>query len=308
MKQHLSILVFIWGMMLTTALFSQKAINVAGKADILVDDSHNIGQIKRQVVELAKINALENAFGKVIVQGTHTYLENTVSGERVETFTKMNMIANSMVKGDWIETKSISTKWVLRDVGDKKSPRQELWLLCEIKGKAIEIAESKADFEVYTSSCLDKGCQTTDFNSQESLLLNFQSSVNGYLSVFMEEDGKIYRLFPYVRMQNALDNCVPVEADQAYTLFSSKAPNQIEGINKWEIDEYALFANKKPLFNRIYVVFAETAFKKPILQTDSGIKWLDLETFQKWVAKNKGTNPSFQMKPIDIVVETTSSN
>ncbi|MGB0521337.1 MAG: hypothetical protein ACPGJS_00185 [Flammeovirgaceae bacterium] len=300
-------LLFLFGSNFALQAQKVKAIHVSGKADILVDDSHNIGQIKRQVVELAKINALEHAFGKVIVQGTHTYLENTATGEKTETTTKMNMIANTMVKGEWLETKKSNIRWVLREVGDKKSKKQELWLLCEIQGTAIELQETKADFEAFTKRCDDHdACVSTDFANQESLFLQFKPSVNGYLSVFMEENGKIYRLFPYVRMSGDLANCAPVEADQTYLLFSSKTKQQIEGVNRWDIDEYALYAEGKPLFNRIYVVFSETAFRKPILQNDQGIKWLDLTDFQKWVAKNKSSNTSFQIQPIDITVNTSN--
>lgn len=285
--------------------FSQKKIKVSGKAELLVDDSQHIGQLKKQAEELAKLDALEKAFGKVIVQGIHTYLENTVSGDRVETYTKLNMIANTMVKGEWLETKSINTRWVLREIGEKKQKRQELWLLCDIVGHATELNETKVDLEAYTLKCTENtACVSTDFASNENIFLHIQSPINGYLSVFMEENGKIYRLFPYTRMEGDIANCMPIEADKAYTLFSSESA-QMEGINKWEVDEYALYSEKTTLFNRIYVVFSETAFRKPTLTEKQGLKSLSIENFQKWTNKNKATIPSFQIKPIDIVVKST---
>ena len=289
-------------------VFAQKSIKVSGSTELLMEDSYSIGEAKKQAVELAKIDALEKAFGRVIVQGTHTYLENTKTGDRIETNSKMRMMANSMVKGDWLETQKQELKWVVREVERDKQKVQELWLLCKVEGKAREIKESKTQLAIKAGNCPTiSSCETTTFKSGESFFMNFKSSSNGFLSVFMEEDGKIYRLFPYFRLEGELDNAVPVMADEPITLFSSNS-EQPEGIRKAEVDEFLMHAPDERLFNRIYVVFAEKAFKKPILQKESGLKTISIENFQKWIGQNKSKESSFQVSPIDLVVEKSAGN
>ncbi|OJJ23211.1 hypothetical protein BKI52_02315 [marine bacterium AO1-C] len=282
---------------------AQRTISVSGKSQILLNDSYCIGKVKKLALDKAKINALEKAYGRVIVQGTSTYIENISTGEKVKTNTKMNTIANSMVKGEWIKTKSSKLEWVVRE---KSTGGQELWLMCEIRGAARELKENKVDFEVFTMKCnneLNK-CKASQFKSGEELYMHFKTASKGYLSIFMEESGKVYRLFPYTNMHDSYQNAVPVKADQAYTLFSEKHYDYFKNSTPNEIMEYLMSTGDKPqLFNRIFVVFSKKPFKKPILSENTdGLKTINPDKFQKWLGANRAIEKSFQVKNIDITV------
>ena len=252
---------------------------------------------------MAKINALEKAYGRVIVQGTSTYIENITTGEKVKTNTKMNTIANSMVKGEWIKTKSSKLEWVVRE---KSNGGQELWLMCEIRGSARELKENKVDFEVFTMKCnkTPNECKASQFRNGEGLFMHFKTASKGYLSIFMEESGKVYRLFPYTNMDEAYQNAVPVKADHAYTLFSEQHKDYFQKSTPDEIMEYLLSTgDKSQLFNRIYVVFSKKSYKKPLLsEGDHGLKTIIPAKFQKWLGANRAIDKSFQVKNIDVTV------
>ncbi|EAY30716.1 hypothetical protein [Microscilla marina] len=288
---------------LASSLQAQRTIAVGGKSQILLNDSYCIGEVKRMAVDQAKINALETAYGRVIVQGTSTYVENIITGEKVKTNTKMNTIANSMVKGEWVKTKKTTMEWVVRE---KPKGGQELWLMCEIKGSAREIKDSKVDFEVFTMNCNNNPdkCKTEQFKSREELYMHFKTASKGYLSVFMEESGTVYRLLPYPNMHESYENAVPVKADQAYTLFSEKHYDYFKNSTPDEIMEYIMTTGgKSQLFNRIFVVFSKKAFKKPLLSNHTtGLKVTTPEKFQKWLGTNRAVDPLFQVKTLDITV------
>lgn len=285
------------------SLQAQRTIAVNGKSQILLNDSYCIGEVKRVAVDQAKINALEKAYGRVIVQGTSTYIENIITGKKVKTNTKMNTIANSMVKGEWIKTKKTSLEWRVRQ---KAQGGQELWLICEIKGSAREVKESKVDFEVFTMNCNTNPnkCKTEQFKSREEMYMYFKAASKGYLSVFMEESGTVYRLLPYPNMHEAYQNAVPIQADQPYTLFSARHYEYFKKSTPDEIMEYIMATGSKPqLFNRMFVVFSKKAFKKPLLSEHStGLKVTTPDKFQKWLGANRALDPLFQVKTLDITV------
>lgn len=305
MKNHhlYSLFALLLLLTITAQLHAQRTIAVSGKSQIRLNDSYCIGEVKRMAVDKAKVNALEKAYGRVIVQGTSTYIENISTGEKVKTNTKMNTIANSMVKGEWIKTKQNKLEWVVRE---KNGGGQELWLICEIKGSARELKDSKVDFEVFTMNCNnnDSKCQTEQFKSREELYMHFKAASKGNLSVFMEESGTVYRLLPYPNMHESYQNAVPVKADQAYTLFSEKHYDYFKNSTPDEIMEYIMTTGgKSQLFNRIFVVFSKKDFKKPLLsEHSSGLKVISPQKFQKWLGANRAVDKSFQVKSIDITI------
>lgn len=290
-------------LVMTTVAEAQRIVSVSGKSQILLNDSYCIGEVKKMAVDKAKINALERAYGRVIIQGTSTYIENIKTGEKVKTNTKMNTIANSMVKGEWIKTKQNKLEWVVRK---KDDGRQELWLVCEIKGAARELKDSKVDFEVFTMNCNNNEgkCKTEQFKSTEELYMQFKTASKGYLNIFMEESGVVYRLLPYPHMHESYEDAVPVKADQPYTLFSEKHHEYFKNSTPDEILEYIMTTgNKSQLFNRIFVVFSKKPFKKPLLTEHStGLKVIAPDKFQKWLGTNRVINKSFQVKNIDITI------
>jgi len=82
-------------------IFAQEnpSLKVQGKA--LVQWYPNVEsktEAKKRAFQQAQVNAMENAFGTLIMQGNTIYIENKKTGEKVETNTVFKMIGNTAVK------------------------------------------------------------------------------------------------------------------------------------------------------------------------------------------------------------------
>ncbi|MBX2843014.1 MAG: DUF4384 domain-containing protein [Flammeovirgaceae bacterium] len=310
MKTYFIIIFLLSAISIVNAQKKAKTVKVAGKAEIRIEDAYCIGEIKQRVIDLAKIDALEKTFGKVIVQGTNTYIENINTGEKAATNTQMNVIANSMVRGEFVEENVTKLEWFLRDRENPTGMKQELWILCEIEGKAREMKEADVAFEAKTMNCINPGsCNTEVYHNNERVYLNFQTPVNGYLSVYMQdnEDGIIYRLFPYSKMSGDYESAVPVQADLNYILFSEQHHKTLfPDVSRSILDPISAYTTKEQLFNRIFVVFSPDPYNKPLLDVNhaaGGIKTMDTEKFHQWLNKNKARNTNFQTSNIDIIIK-----
>ncbi len=293
--------------------FSQKnrgLVRVEGRAEMLLEDASCIGSAKQQVVDLAKINALEKAFGKAIVQGTSTYIKNTSIGEDAETTTVMNVLANSTVNGEFIEEEVTRLEWILRDKPTSTTDmQQELWLVCEVRGKARALETGNAEFEVLALNCPGADCQTKFFRNNDRLYIQFQAAVDGYLSIFMKdfEEDVVYRLLPYQKMPVPYEHAVPVKKDTKYIFFSEEHhQQQFADLPLYVLDPVSLGTNEEQLFNRMYIVFSDVPFNKPLLQSKAEFGYLKtsgFENFQKWLNKNRAQTKGFQVDHLDVVIK-----
>jgi len=310
MKYINSIVFFVLIFSVQNICFAQKSklINVKGKAEIRMEEADCIGEARKNVIDAASINALENAFGRVIVQGTNTYIENIQTGDKVQTNTQMNTIGNSMVKGELVEMDIDKLEWVVRERTNPTGIQNELWLFCEISGKAREISKPETTFEIAALKCaIEENCVTSNFKNRERMYFSFRTPVQGYLSIYMEdrEDGMVYRLFPYSKMDGNYEHAVPVDSDKKYILFSEEHhKDYFPDLSRSTVDPIVAYTSKNQLFNRIFVVFSEESYKKPILDINKeagGIKTIEPTKFYEWVSKNE-RNPKFQVNNLDITI------
>lgn len=278
-------------------LFAQKDMIVSAKIEVLMEGAYSKDAIKTKAIEAARIKALGDEFGYAIVQGiqTQTTSKNVVSSS------KLNEISSTIVQGEWIaDLKGFpKTRFEIRDKGED----QEIWLHCEVKGRARKIENASVAFEAFTYNCKEADkCQTDKFKNEESLFLYFKTPVKGYLSVFLQEKGLVYRLLPYAKMSGEYESYVSVFADQPYHLFSPEHRSYFKGFGI--VDEYGLQTgeNGEPMTNLLYVVFSKNPFDKPVLTEKDGLKFIEMEKFQAWLNKNKGLNKDFQVSRIPIFV------
>ena len=82
---------------------AQQIVKTSGEAQVEWPDTKSRNQVQQEAKDLATIDALERAFGRVIVQGNSTYLTNLNTGEQTETRSVFNMIANTSVKGEVLD-------------------------------------------------------------------------------------------------------------------------------------------------------------------------------------------------------------
>lgn len=275
---------------------------VSAKIEVLMEGAYSKEAITQKAIEMAKIKAIGDEFGYAIIQGTNTETITSNENGNILTSSRLNSISNTLVKGEWISDDEgyPQTRFFIRDNGND----QEIWLSCEVRGKARAIDAAEVGFQAYTYNCpqTPAQCATTQFKHYDSMFLYFQSPVSGYLSVFMLESGEVYRLLPYANMSTPYESAVPVEADQAYQLFSPQHRDYFEGFKM--VDEYGLTTDDEgnPQSNMLYVVFSPKPFKKPIMQEAEGLKHLSLSDFQDWLNQNQGLNPDLQVQKISLTV------
>ena len=91
-------------LIICTSLFrtlpAQRAIKTQGTAQLELTHDKSRDQVKAEVLDLALINAIEQAFGRVVIQGNATYINNLNTGEKVESQSIFHVIANTWVKGE----------------------------------------------------------------------------------------------------------------------------------------------------------------------------------------------------------------
>lgn len=273
---------------------------VSAKIEVLMEGNYSKSEIEQKAIQAARIKAIGDIFGYAIVQGISTQTVTT-SGDEVMTTSRIQEMSNTVVKGEWVadEEGFPTTRYTLRDKGDN----QEIWLICEVKGLAREIAEAKIDLETFAYNCPDpENCKDGMFKHHDSMYLYFRTPLKGYLSVYMLEDGLVYRLLPYAQMGEEYASTVPVEADKEYFLFDPSYRKYFEGFSM--VDEYGLetYEDGETLANFVYVVFSTEPYKKPILSEQGGIKYLEANDFQLWLNKNRALTPEFHVKQFNITI------
>jgi hypothetical protein len=299
MRIYISFLVFL----LTIPGFSQnkkaKVVTVTGVAQVKMEPNMTLQETFDKAEQLAKIDAIQKAFGTYVEQQTDMTIEN---GK-----TDFNIIGSTKVKGEWLETLKKNFEQDLRTEKTSKGILQQVpWVTCFIKGKVREVIP-KAQLEFHLLNIPNAAARTNDFYDGEQLYLWFKSPVNGYLSVFLEDNDAVYRLLPSEGMEERFQSGVPVKGDTEYIFFSPEN-NAFKPIN---VDEFILNVNKPPMeYNYIYIVFSEKPFCKPMLhksRVDKGKiipRSLTKKEFAEWLSYNRSLDPAFQDKKIKISIHS----
>ncbi|MDX2305858.1 MAG: hypothetical protein NW226_23825 [Microscillaceae bacterium] len=304
MKKYLFSLLFLLVFIGSTSAQrnkKDKTVRVSATIEVLMEGNYSKATLQEKAIQTARIQAIGQEFGYAIVQGINTQTKTTV-GESVLTSSTLNEVSNTLVKGEWVSDEEgyPKTRFIIREKGDE----QEIWLICEVRGFARAIEEAEVNFEAFAYNCREpEKCNSGIFKNHDSMFLYFKSPVRGYLSIFMWEEGRVYRLLPYASMEDEYESTVPVEADKEYFLFSPEHRNYFPGFAL--VDEYGLetYNDQESLSNFVYVIFSTKPFRKPLLEENEGIKSMALEDFQEWINENKGLNKEFQVKKFNIVVQ-----
>jgi hypothetical protein len=280
-------------------------------------DSKSRDQVEKEALEKASINALEKAFGVVLIKGNSTYMKNMNTGKETQTSVVFNSIANTYVKGEVLEV--IRPNYEVAEgfttINGKKVTVREL--LCKARFKVKEITDDVPEFEAFTMQCTDPGCRTTSFKDKGSLFLWFKSPDEGYLAVWLDNGKTSQCLFPYSRMPDNFDNGVLMKANKEYVLFS-RQPSFTYFDPPGTADEYEMAADGDMEQNRLFVVFAKTPITSPAPQqanekeqlsnADRALHYrlpeeLPSEDFQKWIIRNRTHKPDLRVMHIDISIQ-----
>jgi len=291
-------------------LFSQETVKTKGSAQIEVPENLSRMEVKNKVRELATIDALERAFGRVVIQGNSTYITNLQSGQKVETNTVFNTIANTSVKGEVLEvldekfTDVTGTKIIN---GSKESVTE---MRCDIEIKAREITTPPVNYTSSPLNCLNERCKTTTFKNNDTLYFFFISPSSGYLSIYLDDKKETQCLYPYHDMPALFEGGVPVIADKKYILFSDRSEYNYFPDQNITAPTYQLDCKSSQDMNRFFVIFSKTPLNKPSLKGVKEIadgyklpKSLASEDFQKWLNGYRSMSKGdVQVAIIDITI------
>jgi hypothetical protein len=291
-------------------IYAQDLVKTTGTAQQELTNDKSRLEIENKVREYATINALEKAFGSVIIQGNATYISNEQSGDKVHTNTVFNTIANTSVKGEVVRV--LDEKFT--DVeGYKILEGQKVKILdvrCDIVIMAREIITPPVDFVSFPLASTDEKSKATAFKNNEDFYLYFSSPVSGYLTVYLDDNTESHCLYPYSTMSAEFEGGVPVKADEEYVLFSTKPEFNYFPDMGIRVDAYKLYTNKSQEMNRLFIIFSRTPLNKPQLSPVRDIedkyklpKYLPSEAFQKWLNKYRSMEKAnVQVEIVDIVI------
>jgi len=299
------------GMLLlnTSFLQAQDLMVTSGTAQVEFPDTKSKTEVLKEAQELAEIDALERAFGRVIVQGNATYVSNVNTGQKTETFSSFVMKGNSYVKGEVIEVMDTSYRVVTgtKRIQGKQQNYQEL--IFTITVKARELNEIPVEFNTYPLALPNPKAIKTEFKSNDFLYLYFNSPVSGYVYVFLDDNKDAYRLLPYRSMPSAYELGMPVEADKEYIFFSTrKEHNYITEDPYFTEDQYQLVTTGAHELNRLYIIYSPQPMVKPAFSKQESLTELTLPLslpsgdFQKWLIRARSMSKQVQYKPIDITI------
>ena len=278
-------------------LNAQKIVSTSGEAQVRMERNMTEDETRNKAEELAKINAIENAFG--------TYTEQQMDMTIKDGMTLYNIIGTTKVKGNWIKTTNIKFTEDLKKSKAENGIVSTKYITCTITGKVRKnIPKATIEYEILNGP--DLLSRTHSFYHEEQLYVYFKSPVGGFLSIFLEDDEAVYRLLPYMNMRDNYQSGVPIKSDSDY-LFFSPTDNSFPGNS---VDEPRLLTLKTDIeYNFIYIIFSEDEYVKPVLDNSSIVeeriipKQLSIKKFQQWLVNNRASSERFQDIRIKVSIE-----
>lgn len=280
MNIHTAVIVSCLTLILYQPGISQKSlIKVKGEAQLQIEDNLSKQEAKLIAIDLAKINALENAFGTYITQESSIELERGVIS--------YSTIGNTKVKGEWIKTTETVISEDLR-IANKKN---EIWIKCKIKGEAREILNPKTRILSKPLECDNINCNAIYyFDDGSPFYLYFRTPIDGYLTVFYTENDIAYRILPH-HGSISFNHNLPVIEDKEYIFFSKKWSDKNKNQEFDQIDEITLYSEGDRSNMSLYIIFSPKKYSKPILDSidedEDGVipRSIDEKSFQDWLSE-----------------------
>ena len=282
-----------------------KEVKAQGEYQMKVELSVNMDQARTKAIQLARIDALRRVFGEVVVQGNSTFLKNSSNGELNSSTSAFNLISESLVNGEWIsdiEEPTITTS------NKSNGTEDEIWIHAKVYGWVRELDPVVQNCDVQPLSCPKISCKTSQFNHGQSFYLAFQSPVNGYLTVYLDnpEEQTTYKILPYSAMKGDLS--IPIIADKPYVFFDAGSKSEYNLPQTEELELFIGKASNPQELNKLFVIFSPNhEIGKPILSNSSSqpiqegnSKFflppnLPSEDFQRWLNTLRSKNRQIQL-------------
>ncbi len=276
--------------------FAQRIKQASGEAQARLEEHMSKDELKERLKKQAIIKAIENTYGTAVSQDTRIEVK--------DGHTRFDIEGSTRIRGEWLKTTSVTYSEEIRNVKTREGNRMELWVKCKIDGKVREILRPEVVFNCFTGNCPEKRCQTTIFKNGEPMYLFFKAPVDGYLSVFIVENGRAFRILPYQRMPALYAHNVPVEANKEYVFFSNyRSHDYFPDFSFYLADELLMITESEEEKLELYVVFSEVSYSAPMLDEKKVFengeeipKSLTVDLFKKWLEDNRVYNAGFNYK------------
>lgn len=273
-----------------SAARAQKTRKVTATYTYYAPETVSLEEAKRIALQRARIQAIADEFGTLVSQSNTTQLENRDGVSSVG----MQSLGSSDVRGEWLRTEG-KPEYAI-DYADGM-----LVVRVRVSGTIREIVNAAANFRArILRNGTDDRFEGTDFREGDDLYLSFESSSDGFLTVYLVDDaGTAYCLLPYRSDPNGR---VAVKANRRYLFFSAAGA----GAGEREIvDEYTMTCSREVENNRIYIIFSPHPFTKAV---DSGggelrPRELPVEAFQQWLFECRRHDREMCVERRDISIE-----
>ncbi|MFY0673985.1 MAG: hypothetical protein JXQ87_11295 [Bacteroidia bacterium] len=277
--------------------FQNNTVRSKGLAE-LIDPNLSPAEAEKTVLEQARLNSIENAFGRVVVGGNTTYILNVNTKEKYESKEAFSEFSNSFVNGEWV-----------RDIEEPKIVKEirgsDIVYKCTVFCEVRKISNNRPQIDVKTFNCLNEKCETSNFLNNDDFYLKINSTIDGQLAIFIDDGAKTYSLFPY--------RDLPYEEYKNYELKSNNskmffAPyDETSDFNPSIVTELSLSTNKSYESNKVFVIVSKNKFELPILTSDNKPAFLERtpdecnsEDFQKWLIKTRARDAQMACEIVQI--------
>lgn len=257
---------------------------------MLIENSMTRDQAKGIAIEKARVDALRREFGEIVIQGNSTYLKSTNTGDLQSSTNAFNFISETFVNGEWVrDLREPTIKYTTRPNGAD----QEQWIEVEVYGYVRALEPIVQNCKVQTLNCPKVTCRSTTFNHGQSFYLAFQSPVNGYLAVYLDnpEEQRTFKILPYSRMVSTAS--IPIEADKPYIFFDKASEKDMKLSLTDELELTVESALNPQELNKLFVIFSpSTDLGKPILT--AGTPSLTRDGSSPYLLPSHLPSPEFQ--------------
>lgn len=282
------VLLFLFNIMIGITARGADVVSVSGVATYYDDGTHSRVECERLAAEQARIDALAKKFGTIVSQ-------DILQADRIVGNREQNdflALSATEVKGEWIADEGKPEYEYSRDA------KENLIVTCRIKGKAKEISNEAAAFDALVlRNGTRKANADNRFRDGDDMFLYFNTSVNGFLSVFLEdEEGKVYLLLPYPKDTRTR---VAVKKDTEYIFFS---PDHVGDQIGADVEEVYLTGSDHTEYNRVFVVFSPEYFSRPVMDASQGLPVMKSEEFNKWLIKSRRNDSRMNVKSMNLQI------
>ncbi len=263
---------------------------VSGTASVELRPGWSMERAQREAYQLAILNALQTGFPTQVAQASKYLLQNRTEGQSAQTTTYFFLTADQYLGAEWLET--LSAKY------ETQIERGTVVVTCRVKGRARAREVPAIPVEVRPLRCQDTACFTLDFKDGDPFYLYVRVPVAGFVQVFWEEGGAIYRLLPYQGMRV---QAVPVRPDTTYLFFSLRTGSRSEAF--WT-DELILTAEQPEVLHRLYFLFSPNPLAAPPERYDDrrGFHGVDMQAFHEWLLSERLRDEKLTLKILDISI------